>query len=366
MRVALISPLFESVPPRFYGGTERVIHNLCIGLKKAGVEVTVFASGDSDVPAHLIPVIPQAMRLGDRPIADTAAYHQKLLSVVARHADDFDVLHNHHDYWMLPLSQMTDVPLLSTLHGRLDLPDIELAFLGWPRSRFVSISQSQRTPMPGLPWVRTIPHGIPFEGLHFQAKPGNYLAFLGRVDPDKGTHLAIQLALEAGIPLKIAAKIEGQPSQDYFEARVKPHLDGRNIEYIGEIGEHEKSDFLGQALALAFPIDWPEPFGLVMVEALACGTPVLARPCGSVPEVLRHGVTGFVDPDVQVLARHAAQGLPGISRLACRSWVEERFSLQRMTEDYIDVYQGLAAGSARRGLAAHRRDLVHPFERPPF
>jgi glycosyltransferase involved in cell wall biosynthesis len=361
MRVAMISPLYESVPPRFYGGTERVIHNLTRALIAQGADVTVFASGDSQLPpgGQLVPVVDEALRLRRTPVSDPYPYNFRLLQRVAREADTFDILHNHHDYWMLPLSEMTDTPLLTTLHGRLDLPDIPAAFFSYPRAHFVSISESQRGPLALLNWARTIHHGIDTDAFEFHERPGSYLAFLGRISWEKRPDLAIRIAREAGVPLKIAAKIEGRESQDYYDSMIKPHVDGRNVEFLGEIGEREKNEFLGNALGLAFPIDWPEPFGLVMVESLACGTPVLARPKGAVPEILEDPVTGFTNSDVSVLARHV-RDLETLDRRACRRWVEERFSLRRMAEDYIHVYQQLSGKIDRaRRPAGDRRHLLH-------
>jgi glycosyltransferase involved in cell wall biosynthesis len=363
MRVALISPLFESVPPRLYGGTERVVDHLCRGLAEAGIETTLFASGDSATPGELVPVLPRALRLSDPPIDDPHPYDLKLLALVARRASEFDVIHNHHDYWMLPLSEMARTPLLTTVHGRMDLPHIGAAFGSFPRARFVSISESQQRGMPLLAWERTILHGVDAGRFEFKAHPGRYLAFLGRMSREKRPDWAIEIARRSGIPLKMAAKIEGARDREFFEARVRPEIDGRFIDYVGEITEGEKSAFLGDALAMVFPIDWPEPFGLVMLEALACGTPVLARPCGSVPEILRDGVTGFVDPDIGVLARKAADA-GRLDRGACRRWVEERFSLKRMTEEYIHVYRRLAALRGTRGRSdRRRRNLLHPLQR---
>jgi len=366
MRVALISPLFESVPPRLYGGTERVIYNLCRGLIESDIEVTVFASGDSAVDGKLVPVIDEAFRLRKNPVSDTIPYNLKMLEMVARQADEFDVIHNHHDYWMLPLSEMTRTPLLTTLHGRLDLPDISEAFYSYPNTGFVSITDAQRTPMSRLRWLRTVHHGIDPKSFQFYEKPGNYLAFLGRMDATKRPDLAIQIAKESGVPLKIAAKIEGAEMQLYYDTFVKPHVDGKFIEYVGEICEAEKSDFLGNAYALVFPIDWPEPFGLVMIEALACGTPVLARPIGSVPELLENGLTGFIDLDARILAKRV-QDIPKISRKKCRQWVEDRFSLERMTEDYIHVYRHLTDFAAARNkedrLDRRGRHQLHSLER---
>jgi glycosyltransferase involved in cell wall biosynthesis len=358
MRVALISPLFESVPPRFYGGTERVVYNLCKGLKDAGIEVTLFASGDSVAPGELVAVVPEALRLAKVSVADSLPYNFKLLSDIAERASDFDIIHNHHDYWMLPLTEMTRTPVVTTLHGRMDLPHIHHAFDAFPKGHYVSISDAQRRPMPHLQWASTILHGIDANRFEFHPEPGKYLAFLGRMSLDKRPDWAIDIAQRSGVPLKMAAKIEGAADQAYFDHFVKPRIDGKFIEYVGEISDAEKSEFLGNALGLVFPIDWPEPFGLVMVESLACGTPVLARPCGAAPEVLADGVTGFVNADVEELARRV-KDLARIDRRQCRQWVEEKFSLKRMTEEYIHVYRQLAefapgqSRNARSGAAAN-------------
>ena len=366
--IAMISPLFESVPPKLYGGTERVIYNLCRGLKDAGVKVTLFASGDSgEAPAELVPVVPEAFRLMKKAPTDLNPYYLRMLSQVAARASEFDVIHNHHDYWMLPLSEMTTTPVLTTMHGRLDLPDIPAAFMSYPKASFISISDAQRGPLALLNWARTIYHGIDLNDFKFYPEPGKYLAFLGRIDDHKRPDLAIAIAKKAGIPLKIAAKIEGKESQQFYDAHVKRHVDGKFIEYVGEISEKEKCEFLGNAVGLAFPIDWPEPFGLVMIESLACGTPVLARPCGSVLEILRDGVTGFVHSDINVLAQNAVK-LASMDRKKMRSWVETRFSIQRMTEDYINVYRHLSESQSYRQQArpratTHRRDFLYPVER---
>ena len=358
-RIAMISPLFESVPPRLYGGTERVIFNLCRGLTKAGCEVTLFASADSAVPdVELVPVIDEALRLRKKPLVDPDAYNFKMLASVARRAKHFDVIHNHHDYWMLPLDRMVQTPMVTTIHGKLSGPDAHAAFGGFADSHFVTISDAQREPLPYLRYIRTIHHGLDLTHLRFHPEPGKYLAFLGRIGPDKRPEWAIEIAKKAGIPLKIAAKIEGEYGQAYYDRHVKPHVDGKTVEFVGEIDDERKSSFLGGAYALVFPIDWPEPFGLVVIESLACGTPVLCRPCGSVPEITRDGVTGFMDLSIEGLAKKAAQ-VSSIDRVGCRRWVEEKFSLKRMTEDYIHVYEQLAERSVDRG----RRDFLYPVER---
>ncbi len=343
MRIALLSPLYESVPPRLYGGTERVVDWLSRGLVAAGHEVTLFASGDSrpDPRVELIAPIPTGLRLQSPAVQDPLAHHYRMMAMVGTQADRFDIIHSHVDYWMLPLSLMGKPPLITTFHCRLDSRDLALAASDFPDAAFTSVSDSQRTPLPHLNWVGTVHHGMPVEEMKYHSNTGSYLAFLGRIFPDKRPEWAIEIAKRSGVPLKIAAKIEGPQSQAYFDSCIRPHIDGKNVEYVGEINESEKNDFLGKALALVFPIDWPEPFGLVMIESLACGTPVLARPFGAVPEVLRSGLTGFVDPDIRELANRV-RDLDRISRARCRSWVEERFSVSRMTEDYINVYRSLA------------------------
>lgn len=320
-----------------------MVSNLCHGLTSSDIEVELFASGDSSIECKIVPVIDRALRLRKTQVDDPSSFNFRMLSLVAKRAGDFDLIHNHHDYWMLPLSEMTDTPVVTTTHGRMDIPDLAEAFLAFPNSSFISISDAQRLPIPHLPWLKTIHHGIDVDAFEFHEKPGKYLAFLGRISSEKRPEWAIQIAHSAGVPLKIAAKVEGAVGRSYYDKFIKPHVDGRFIEYIGEISEAEKSEFLGNALALVFPIDWPEPFGLVVIESLACGTPVLARPCGSMPELLQDGVTGFLSMELDRLARRV-EDLPMISRKRCREWAKERFSLRRMTEDYIHVYRHIAAG----------------------
>ncbi len=360
MRVAMLSPLFESVPPRLYGGTERVISNLCRGLKDAHIEVVLFGSGDSCIEGQTIPVVEKALRLRKERVVDSASYSFRMLSMVAERAHEFDMIHNHHDYWMLPLSRLTQTPLVTTLHGRLDHPDLVAAYSSFPECSYVSISDCQADFLKSITWERTIYHGINVNDFVFHKNPGKYLAFLGRISAEKRPEWAIEIALQSGVPLKIAAKIEGIESQQYYDTFVKPYVDGKFIEYVGEITEAEKSEFLGNALALAFPIDWPEPFGLVMIESLACGTPVLARPSGAVPEILQDGITGYVDKDIQKLASRV-KDIIKIDRNHCREWVKKNFSLQRMTEDYIRVYRHVAAKGA--GSDRHRWNILHPVQR---
>ena len=365
--MALISPLFDSVPPRLYGGTERVVYNLCCGLKNAGIDVTLFASADSEAPCRVIPITEEAIRLRDPAPLDPHIYNFKMLTSVRNHISEFDIIHNNHDYWMLPLSEQISVPMLTTLHGRLDTPVVADLLSEFNKTHFVSISDSQRTPIPNLPWVRTIYHGIDLSRFTFKPEPGKYLAFLGRIHPEKRPDWAIQIAKLSGYPLKIAAKIEGRASQEYFDACVRPELNTNLIEYVGEISENEKCKFLGDALALVFPVDWPEPFGLVMIEALACGTPVLARPCGSVPEILRDGLTGFVRHDINELA-NLVPYVGQLSRKSCHEWAVQNFSRERMTEDYIHVYRLLSELPFRHAGAGHvrnndRRNILHSVKR---
>ncbi len=357
----MISPLFESVPPQLYGGTERVVSNLCEGLIALGVDVVLFASGDSKIQVKLVPVVEEALRLHATPGVDPVAHHFRMLSLVAKQADRFDVIHNHHDYWILPLSRMVSTPVLTTLHGRMDRTEIQSAFLEYPDVNYVAISHAQRGWVPQLNWVRTIYHGLKLGDFEYQESPGKYLAFLGRISPEKRPDLAIELARQAGIPLKIAAKIEGAEAKQYFDQKVRPYVDGHWVEYLGEISEKEKSEFLGNALALVFPIDWPEPFGLVMIEALACGTPVLARPFGSVPEILENGVTGYSHSKVSVLAK-LAKKIPALSRRGCRDWVESRFSVQRMAEEYLHVYRHVAR--KRHHSDHYRRHFLYSVQCP--
>lgn len=334
IRIGLVSPLFESVPPRYYGGTERVVHLLCEGLARAGAEVTLFASADSTSPGRMVPVTERAIRLREMPAREPHAYSIKMLKEVGERAHEFDVIHNHNDFWMLPLSEMVTAPLVTTLHGRLDIPEVGEALHAYRRARFISISDSQRAPLPGLRWLGTVHHGLDLCRYRFHPEPGRYLAFLGRIAPEKRPDLAIEIAWHSGVPLKIAAKIEDGANKEYFETRVRPRIDGRFIEYVGEIGEAEKSDFLGNALALVFPIDWPEPFGLVMIEALAVGTPVLARPRGAVSEILAHGRTGYIEEQPADLAARVAE-VGRLSRRACRAEAEMRFSSGRMVAEYL-------------------------------
>jgi len=348
MKIAQVAPLFESVPPQGYGGTERVVSYLTEELVRQGHQVTLFASGDSVTQAHLVAACPRALRL-DEQCVDQLAHCMVLLEHVFRQAPTFDLLHFHIDYLHFPLSVRQHVPHVTTLHGRLDIPDLVPVYQTFPRMPVVSISDAQRIPLPGLQWQGTVYHGLPEDLYTFQDTPGSYLAFLGRISPEKGIEQAIAIARQAGMPLKIVAKID-QVDREYFQSAVQPLLDDPLVEYLGEMGERDKNAFLGQAYALLFPIDWPEPFGLVMIEALACGTPVIAYGRGSVPEVLEDGVTGWIvagrDDAIQAIAQVST-----LSRRRCRQTFEERFSATQMTQDYVRIYQQLLEPRTKRTAA---------------
>ena len=348
MKIAQVAPLFESVPPQGYGGTERVVSYLTEELVRQGHQVTLFASGDSVTQAHLVAACPRALRL-DEQCVDQLAQCMVLLEHVFRQAPTFDLLHFHIDYLHFPLSARQRVPHVTTLHGRLDIPDLVPVYQTFPSMPVVSISDAQRRPLPGLQWQGTVYHGLPEDLYTFQDTPGSYLAFLGRISPEKGIEQAIAIARQAGMPLKIVAKID-QVDRAYFQSVVQPLLDDPLVEYLGEMGERDKNAFLGQAYALLFPIDWPEPFGLVMIEALACGTPVIAYGRGSVPEVLEDGVTGWIvagrDDAIQAIAQVST-----LSRRRCRQTFEERFSATQMTQDYLRIYQQLLEPRTTRTAA---------------
>jgi glycosyltransferase involved in cell wall biosynthesis len=340
MRIAQIAPLHEAVPPKLYGGTERVVSFLTEELVAEGHDVTLFASGDSETSARLFPVWPKALRL-DSSIRDPIAPHMMLMEEVYRQASDFDVLHFHMDYWSFSLFGRQRTPFVTTLHGRLDLPELQPIFKMFPHAPVISISDSQRRPLPQANYVRTVLHGLPENLLTPQPKKPDYLAFLGRIAPEKRPDRAIRIARAAGIPLKIAAKVD-RADAEYFETTIKPMLSGGGVEMIGEISDREKPDFLSGAIGLLMPIDWPEPFGLVMIEAMACGTPVIAFNRGSVPEIIEDGVTGFiVEDETSAVAR--VQKLAGLSRANVRKRFEERFTARRMAEDYLQVYRNLGA-----------------------
>jgi glycosyltransferase involved in cell wall biosynthesis len=341
MHIAQVAPLYEAVPPKLYGGTERVVANLCDALVDQGHEVTLFATADADTKAHLVAVRDQAIRLDTTPQKSDLAAHLLMLQEVKRRFWQFDVVHFHIDLLHFPVFHDQAHRTVTTMHGRLDLKDLPGMFRQWPEFGLVSISDYQRLPLPGANWLATVPHGLPPDHFTFCARPrGGYLAFLGRISPEKRPDLAIAIARRADIPLKIAAKIDAA-DMAYFETVVKPLLHDPMVEFIGEIGDERKSEFLGNALALLFPINWPEPFGLVMIEAMACGTPVIAWNCGSVSEVLEDGVTGFiVDDEGSALA--AIERAARLDRHAVRRSFERRFTSATMARRYADVYRHLS------------------------
>ena len=339
MRIAQVAPLFESVPPRLYGGTERVVSHLTEELVRLGHQVTLFATADSHTSARLVPVWPRALRLDDT-CADQLAPHVLMVEQAARRADQFDIIHFHVSQLHLPLARrLPGVAHVTTLHGRLDLAELVPLFDEFSEIPVVSISDAQRQPLPQAAWVGTVHHGLPPDLLPFSPQGGQYLAFLGRVSPEKGVARAIEIAKACGVPLRIAAKVD-PADRVYFETQIKPLLDHPLVEFIGEIGEGDKASFLGGARALLFPIDWPEPFGLVLIEALACGLPIVAFEGGSVREVVEDGVSGFVVRSLEE-AVQAVRRVHTIERRACRASFESRFTSARMASEYLAVYRRL-------------------------
>src|ERR1700726_2372867 len=332
MRIAQVAPLYESVPPRLYGGTERVVSWLTEQLVLLGHDVTLFASGDSVTNARLVPACKKALRL-DADCVDPIAHHALMVEQVFDNADQFDLIHFHIDYLHFSLSRRVPVPCLTTLHGRLDLPDLVPLYKEFSDVALISISDAQRRPIPWVNWLATVHHGLPANSLSMNEGGGEYLAFLGRVSPEKGLGRAIEIAIRAGMKLKVAAKVD-RGDRDYFEKKIKPLLDNALIEFIDEIGASEKQAFLGNAAALLFPIEWPEPFGLVMIEAMACGTPVIAHPFGSVPEVVEDGFSGYLVAD-QAGAVEAAKQIDRIDRRQVRKHFEQNFTADRMALDYL-------------------------------
>jgi glycosyltransferase involved in cell wall biosynthesis len=345
MRIAQVAPLVESVPPPGYGGTERVVGYLTEELVSEGHDVTLFASGDSRTSAELVACAPRSLRL-DENVTDQLAHQVVQLEAVAAAAHRFDIIHWHVDYFHFPMSRRLGVPNVTTLHGRLDLPDLQPVYDDFTEMPVVSISNDQRIPLPQANWVATVHHGMPLDELLPHPQPGDYLAFLGRISPEKRADRAIEVARRADMPLRIAAKVD-EADAEYFHTEIEPLLEQDHVDFIGEIGPQEKNDFLGHAHALIFPIDWNEPFGLAMIEAMACATPVIAYRSGSVPEVIDEGVSGFLVDDIEG-ATAAVGRLDEIDRAGVRAAFERRFNVARMAHDYLEVYERLMAGWAPR------------------
>lgn len=341
MRIAQVPPLHEAVPPALYGGTERVVAHLTDALVDMGHEVTLFSTAEARTRARLVVVRDQALRLDAAPLKSDLAAHLILMADVLARADLFDLIHFHTDMVHFPFFARRAARTLTTLHGRLDLKDLPEVYDRWPQFPLVSISDDQRRPMPFANWEATVHHGMPAELYRFSPRTDGYLAFLGRISPEKRPDRAIEIATRIGKPLKIAAKVD-PADQTYFEAVIRPLLDNPLVEFVGEIGDDGKSAFLGGAEALLFPIDWPEPFGLVMIEAMACGTPVIAFRSGSTPEIIEHGATGFLVDDLDQ-AVEAARAAPALDREAIRARFDLRFSATAMARRYADVYAGILA-----------------------
>ena len=339
MKIAQVAPLYESVPPRAYGGTERVVSYLTEALVEMGHEVTLFASGDSVTSASMVSVIPRGLRL-DPNKPDPLVWHTIMMDRVLKAARSFDIIHFHTDVLQLPLVGNCSTGCVSTAHGRLDLPDLKPLFRCFPNHPMVSISNSQRAPLPWVNWRATVYHGLPLGLYSLHPEPQDYFAFVGRISPEKRADRAIEIARACGVPLRIAAKVD-PADQAYFESTIQPLLGDELVTFVGEIGDADKDDFIGNARALLMPIDWPEPFGLVMIEAMACGTPVIAYRHGSVPEIIDHGVTGFVVENQQQ-AIEAARSVDRIDRRRCRQVFEQRFAARVMARRYLEVYRELA------------------------
>lgn len=336
LRIALVAPLAESVPPRGYGGTERVVSYLTEELVRQGHDVTLFASGDSRTSADLVACAPRALR-SDLEVQDPLAWHMLMLERLYQRLDDFDIVHSNIHYLAYSVMRRMAKPMVSTMHGRMDLPEYPRMYREFSDMALVSISYAQRRPVPQANWVQTIYHGLPIDLYEPAEQTDDYLAFVGRISPEKRVDAAVDLAVRSGRKLKIAAKVDAA-DREYFAREIEPLLDHELVEFVGEIGEDQKAEFLGRAAAFVFLVDWPEPFGLAMIEAMACGTPVIARRCGSIPEVVDHGVSGFVCDDIDD-AVAAVGRLETLNRQTVRETFERRFSAARMARDYVTAYR---------------------------
>jgi glycosyltransferase involved in cell wall biosynthesis len=371
MNIAQVAPLYESVPPPGYGGTERVVSWLTEELVRLGHRVTLFASGDSRTSARLVPGSPAALRTNPD-CQDHLAHHVLMFQQLRRLRAQFDVVHFHTDYLHFSLCREWGLNHLTTLHGRLDLPDLPSLYDEFCDMPVVSISRAQRRPLPAANWIGNVYHGLPEASLHYHSAPGDYLAFIGRISPEKRPDRAIAIAKAARMPLKIAAKVD-RADREYFETRIKPLLGDPNVDFIGEIGDDQKAEFLGSAVACLAPIDWPEPFGLNMIEAMACGTPVIAFNHGSVPEIIDHGVSGIIVKNVEEAVRAVVRAKK-MSRAACRHAFEQRFTARRMAQDYLKLYEQIIADaspfhnrSIRKSSESEKDTVIDPtFIDPSF
>jgi glycosyltransferase involved in cell wall biosynthesis len=343
MRIAQVAPLYESVPPSLYGGTERVVSYLTEELVRQGHDVTLFATADSVTTAELRPVCERALRLEGKKIVDPLAHHLRMLEMVAQEASEFDIIHFHIDYLHFPITRRQRFAAVTTLHGRLDIPDVIPLFREYIEMHLISISDAQRAPMKWANWIATVYHGLPESLYTPKHEHGKYLAFLGRISPEKRVDRAIEVARTVGMPIKIAAKVDAA-DREYYEANIRKLLNDPLVEFVGEIAQHEKSEFLSNAYALMFLVDWQEPFGLVLAEAMACGTPVIAYDMGSVPEVIDNGVTGYIVDSLKN-AVGSVQQVATLDRRLIRKIFEERFSARRMCGDYVTAYQDIILNS---------------------
>jgi glycosyltransferase involved in cell wall biosynthesis len=354
LKIAQVAPLYESVPPKLYGGTERVVSYLTEALVADGHDVTLFASGDSETSARLVPCCTKALRLNNYQCIDQLAHHFVMLEEVLDRADQFDMIHFHVDYMHFPLSKLSGLVHLTTLHGRLDSPDLVPLYRKYKNMPVISISRNQRKPLPWVNWVGNVYHGLPEDLLPLGEGRGNYLAFLGRISPEKRVDRAIEIAKALNMPLKIAAKVD-RSDRPYYEREIKHLLNTPNVEFVGEINEQQKGEFLGNAYAYLFPIDWPEPFGLTMIESMACGTPTIAFNCGSVPEVITNGVSGFIVESLDE-AVEAVRQSASLDRAACRAEFINRFSAPKMAREYVKLYEASVTKQYETNVTAKSAD----------
>ncbi len=344
MHIAQVAPLQVAVPPKRYGGTERCVYNLTESLVALGHHVTLFASSDSHTSAHLIAPVARAINFA--PEVEIQAYHIGMLTELYRKASAFDVIHSHLDYQVLPFAANSTTPTVISLHGRLDRADYIYPLRQYRHLNYISISRSQQSFLPDLNWVGMVHHSVDVAAFPFRPRHGDYLTFVGRISPEKRPDRAIAVAKMTGIPLKIAAKVDST-ERPYFEKHIKPLIDDQLVQFLGEVDEQRKRDIIGNALALILPIDWPEPFGIVFIEALACGTPVLTCPCGSVPELLQDGVTGYIRSTTEELAEAALRIKTSISRARCRQYAREHFDNERMAQQYVEIYEHVQRNKRR-------------------